>query len=152
MKFVTKQTLSTSQEQTMGIAQRIGAQLKGGECIELIGDVGVGKTTFVRGLAKGADSHDHVSSPTFTISKVYETPRFQIAHFDFYRLQEPGLIEHEIEEVADDKQAVIVVEWSEIVQHVLPENRIQITLTDNESSKQVTFQYPKELAYLIESL
>ncbi len=135
----------------MHLSEQIGRNLKGGECIELISDVGGGKTTFVRGLAKGAGSSDHVSSPTFTISKVYKTPKFEIVHFDFYRLQEAGLIEHEIEEAVYEPSTVIVVEWSDIVRHVLPEDRLQIKIsTVNEEGRELEFHYSPSLAYLIE--
>ena len=135
----------------MHLSEQIGRNLKGGECIELISDVGGGKTTFVRGLAKGAGSSDHVSSPTFTISKVYKTPKFEIVHFDFYRLQEAGLIEHEIEEAVYEPSTVIVVEWSDIVRHVLPEDRLQIKISIvNEEGRELEFSYSPSLAYLIE--
>lgn len=129
--------ISKSAEYTIEFAKNIGNNLRGGECIELISDVGGGKTTFVRGLAAGAGSSDHVSSPTFTISKVYNAPKFNIVHFDFYRLQDAGLIEHEIKEVADEKNTVIVVEWAEVVSHVLPENRLKISITSQSENHRV---------------
>lgn len=143
---------SESAEQTIELAAKIGGALKGGECIELNSDVGGGKTTFVRGLAKGAGSNSHVSSPTFTISKTYKANNFDIVHFDFYRLHEPGLIEHEIEESVDEKRDVIVVEWSEIVKHVLPEKRITIKITAKNNERVLKFEYPNELAYLLKSV
>lgn len=140
-------------EQTIDLGKQIGARLKGGECIELVSDVGGGKTTFVRGLAEGAGSSDHVSSPTFTISKVYKAPHFDIVHFDFYRLQEAGLIEHEIEEAVYDATSVIVVEWSDIVRHVLPEERLRIALTATDTdSRSIELSCPTKLAYLIEDI
>lgn len=128
MKTVQKQIDSTNEEQTIRIAKSIGSQLKGGECIELIGDIGAGKTTFVKGLVKGAGSNDHVSSPTFTISKIYETPRFEIAHFDFYRLQNAELIKHELKEYVNEKEIVLVVEWSGVISGILPKERLIIEL------------------------
>lgn len=140
-------------EQTIELGRKIGAQLRGGECIELISDVGGGKTTLVRGLAEGAGSKNHVSSPTFTISKVYKTTKFDIVHFDFYRLQEADLIENEIEEAVYDSGSVIVVEWSDIVQHVLPDNRLIIEITGPSPEKRrFEFTVPDELSYLVEEL
>lgn len=142
-----------SAEQTIRLGEQIGNRLKGGECIELVSDVGGGKTTFVRGLAKGADSHDHVSSPTFTISKVYRAPKFDIVHFDFYRLNDAGLIEHEIEEAVFDETSVIVVEWSDIIQHVLPDNRLRIEIVaTGEHSRNITLIFPASLIYLTEGI
>lgn len=150
--MIEKEISTNLPEETIELAQKIGANLKGGECIELVSDVGGGKTTFVRGLAQGAGSSSYVSSPTFTISKIYETPKFEIAHFDFYRLREAGMIDYEIEEVVHNGKTVIVVEWSEIVQHVLPKERITINIKPKDDKRVFRFSYPEKLAYLLESL
>lgn len=140
-------------EQTMAIAERIGKNLKGGEVIELVADVGGGKTTFVRGLAKGAGSKNHVSSPTFTISKVYQAPKFEIVHFDFYRLEESGLIEYEIQEAIFDPKTVIVVEWSDVVKHILPEERLVISIHQtHEYERTLSFATQSKLRYLLEDV
>lgn len=145
--------VSNSAEETTSLARKIGAQLKGGECIELVSDVGGGKTTFVKGLVSGAGSTNHVSSPTFTISKIYKTQNFDIVHFDFYRLHEAGLIEHEIEEVVQDTNSVVVVEWSDIVRHVLPEQRLRIEIINDSQDKRVLIlSSDKSLGYLTEKL
>ena len=107
--------LSESSEATEEIGRKIGMSLKGGEVVELISDLGGGKTTLVRGIAAGAGSRDKVSSPTFTLSKVYSANTFQIIHYDFYRLQDPGLMEFELAEALVDKQEVLIVEWANIV-------------------------------------
>lgn len=148
MKVITK-----TADQTIDLGKKIGSKLRGGECIELISDVGGGKTTFVRGLAEGAGSKTHVSSPTFTISKVYKTPKFEIVHFDFYRLQEAGLIENEIEEAVYEPNTVIVVEWSDIIQHVLPEERLVIRITGlSPEKRRVELEASDELGYLLEGV
>lgn len=150
---MTLEFKTNSVEQTQEIAFSIGKSLRGGEFIELISDVGGGKTTFVSGLVKGAGSDDHVSSPTFTISKVYDTEKFQIIHFDFYRLQEAGMIEHEICEAMNETNAVIIVEWSSVIQHILPENRVSINIkSEDEESRTFNIKYPPELEYLIKDV
>jgi tRNA threonylcarbamoyladenosine biosynthesis protein TsaE len=150
---VTWQTNSTNSEQTEQLGEKLGASLRGGEVIELVSDLGGGKTTFVRGLARGAASHDNVASPTFTISKIYKTGKFEIHHFDFYRLPEPGIVADELAEVVGDPQVVVVVEWAEAVQHVLPEERLTITLKQTpEGSREVTFRTTQDLKYLVEAL
>lgn len=111
-------------EATSLFAHQLGSQLRGGECIELAGDVGAGKTTLTKNIVAGAGSEDWVSSPSFTISNIYKSPKFNIYHFDFYRLHEPGLIEHELHDALQDGNAVIIIEWSNIVKHVLPSTRI----------------------------
>lgn len=97
--------------------------------IELVSDVGGGKTTFVRGIAKGIGSSDHVSSPTFTINNVYAGTKLTLYHFDFYRLFEPGIMRDELAEILTDPKAVTVVEWADIIEEVLPTNKLTITIT-----------------------
>lgn len=144
-----------SAEETEGLARRIGANLRGGECFEFVSDLGGGKTTFVRGLAQGAGSEDAVSSPTFTISKQYRASGKTLHHFDFYRLQDPGLVQEELAEVVEDPTAVILVEWAETVRQVLPENRVQIDIkkvAENAEHRELQVDIPEPLAYLIEGV
>ncbi|MET1033601.1 MAG: tRNA (adenosine(37)-N6)-threonylcarbamoyltransferase complex ATPase subunit type 1 TsaE [Candidatus Saccharimonadales bacterium] len=153
MSTRTWQTISLTPERTESLAETIGRQLKGGEVIELRSDLGGGKTTFVRGLMRGMGSPDKVASPTFTISKLYKTKKLDVHHFDFYRLSEAGIIADELAEVAGDPLAVVVVEWADVVQHVLPDNRLIITIKQTpEGARDLTFQAPEALAYLIEGL
>lgn len=142
---------SNSADQTERLGQEIGSRLKGGEIIELISDLGGGKTTFTRGLAHGAGSTDHVASPTFTVSKMYKAEHFDIHHFDFYRLQEAGVMEHELHDLLDDPKSVVVVEWGDIVRHVLPEERLSIEFMQTDAeSRDIQLQYASSLAYLVE--
>ncbi len=134
----------------MSLGALIGAKLQGGEVIELISDVGGGKTTFVRGLAQGAGSKDHVSSPSFTISNVYATDSLKIVHFDFYRLQDPGLIAVELQDILEDSSNSIVIEWAGLVSDVLPSRRLKIRITPiDELSRQFDFEYPDSFLDLI---
>lgn len=121
--------------------------------IELVSDLGGGKTTFVRGLARGAGSKDKVASPTFTVSKVYDGPKFQMHHFDFYRLPEPGIVADELAEVVGDPEMVVLVEWADAVQHVLPTERLTITIQQTpEGDRQLTFSAPQSLERLIKAV
>lgn len=98
-------------------------------------------------------SSDNVASPTFTISKVYKADKLELRHFDFYRLQEAGLIEHELTDVLDDPKIVTVVEWGDVVSHVLPENRLSIRIKNSgDNTRHFEFSYPKQLEYLVEDL
>lgn len=139
--------------ETERLAEVIGRALKGGEVVELISDLGGGKTTFARGLARGAGSDDTVASPTFTISKVYRAPRFEIHHFDFYRLHEPGIMADELAEAAGDPSTVTVVEWADNVKHVLPEKRLQVHLHQTpEGTRNLEFKAVSQLEYLLKEL
>lgn len=137
--------LSQSLDDTLLIGEKVGLQLKGGEVIELSGDVGSGKTVFVRGLAKGAGSKDNVSSPSFTISRVYKADGFDIHHFDFYRLADPGIMKADIAEAAEDETSVVAVEWSDVIEEVLPEDRIVVNFTSvDEESRKIAITFPEE--------
>jgi tRNA threonylcarbamoyladenosine biosynthesis protein TsaE len=150
---MTWQTVSETSEQTEKVARQLGKALKGGETIELVSDLGGGKTTFVRGLAHGAGSKDKVASPTFTINKVYEAPKFTIDHFDFYRLAEPGIMADELSEVVGDPMIVTVVEWADSVQHVLPAERLTVTIKQKPTGeRELHFKVSADLKYLLEAV
>lgn len=137
-------------EQMERLGEELGRRLKGGEAIELISDLGGGKTTFTRGVARGAGSSDVVGSPTFTLSKVYSTQKFQIHHFDFYRLNEAGLMEHELHDLLGDHETVVVVEWGDVVQHVLPEQRLTIRIDKTPTGgRKLRYEYSEALEYLL---
>lgn len=145
--------LSNSADETESLATSIGRKLRGGECIELVSDLGGGKTTFTRGLVRGLGSFDAVSSPTFTIGKQYRADHVTCYHFDFYRLQEPGLATEELAEAFEDNNGVIVVEWAESVASVLPENRIIIKIeqvSGNPESRKCIVKYPIEYEPVME--
>lgn len=153
MRTISWQTTTNTAEETEELAEKIGAVLRGGEVIELVSDLGGGKTTFTRGLVRGLGSSDKVASPTFTISKLYDAGSLQVHHFDFYRLPEPGIIAEELAEVVGDPDAVTLVEWADVVQHVLPETRLTITIAQTPTGdRRFTFACPEPLQYLVEAL
>lgn len=121
------------------LGARLGAALGGGETMELIGDVGAGKTTLVKGLVAGLKIEDEAQSPSFTISRVYDTPGgLRLAHYDFYRLQDPGILAAELAEVTADARTVTVIEWATIVEGVLPADRLSVAITPmSETSRRV---------------
>ena len=118
----------------------IGAALRGGEVLELIGDVGAGKTTLTKGLAEGLAISETVQSPTFTISRVYAArDGLHLHHYDFYRLGEAGIMAEDVNEVMHDPAAVTVIEWSGAVSDVLPTDRLQISIqATDENERNVT--------------
>ena len=104
-----------------------------GQVIELIGDVGAGKTTFTRGLAKGLGIKEEITSPSFTISKVYSLPNNKtLTHYDFYRLQDPGLMKEDLEESISNPNNYTVIEWGESVSDILPKNHTTINIKYND--------------------
>lgn len=147
------QVITSGPEETEAIAEKLGRQLRGSEVIELVSDLGGGKTTFVHGLAKGFGSTDHVASPTFTISKLYKAGSKEMYHFDFYRLQEAGIMSHEIHDLLGDPDVVIVAEWAEPVHRVLPPDRLTIEFKQKgDTSRELIFTYPESLKYLMKEL
>lgn len=117
----------TSEAAMKLLGENLGRLLIGGEMIELIGDVGAGKTTFTKGLAKGLMIDEDVQSPSFTISRVYDArDNLRLAHYDFYRLDDAGIMTHELAEAIDDASTVTVVEWADAAKSVLPSERLQI--------------------------
>lgn len=129
-----------SEAETQELARKIGALLKGGEVIELVGDVGAGKTTFVKGLAKGLAIEEDVQSPSFTISRVYDArDKLRLAHYDFYRLSDAGIMKDELTEMIQDPEVITVIEWADIVEGVLPKSRLTIRFeSPTETTRKLT--------------
>ncbi len=111
------------------LGRDILAQKKFPVVIELLGDVGVGKTTFTRGLAKGLGVQAELSSPSFTISRIYAGDGCILSHYDFYRLGDPGLMVEDLTESIAEDNSVTVIEWGQSISDILPENHIKITIT-----------------------
>ncbi|HEY1646074.1 MAG TPA: tRNA (adenosine(37)-N6)-threonylcarbamoyltransferase complex ATPase subunit type 1 TsaE, partial [Candidatus Saccharimonadales bacterium] len=146
---MTTKLILDSAEQTFNLGKALGANLIGGEVIELVSDLGGGKTTLTKGIALGAGSQELVSSPSFTICNEYACPKFKIYHFDFYRLNDPGIIKRELAEVIDDPDKVVVIEWPEAVENILPQKLLTVSIkTTEQNAREVTLSYPKELEYL----
>lgn len=144
---------STSALMTEHLAEKIGKKLIGGEVIELASDLGGGKTTFVRGLAHGLGSQNKVVSPSFTIANQYQAGDLSIYHFDFYRLDAPGIMANELAEILTNPKAIVVIEWGNIVRSILstPHLIIHIKQTD-ENKRQLDLSYPDSYKYLIDDL
>ena len=118
-----------TEEEMIDFGRRLGKTLKPPLAVELIGDVGVGKTTLVKGLAKGLGLTTPVTSPSFTINKIYgQKGQTFLSHYDFYRLADPGIMADDLAESLADPNTITVVEWGETVKNLLPENRLQIMI------------------------
>lgn len=121
------------------LGKKLGALLTGGEIIELIGDVGAGKTTLTKGIAAGLAIDEDIQSPSFTISRVYSgRDDLTLAHYDFYRLHDAGIMAEELHETIRDPQIITVIEWADIVTGMLPDDRLTIYLQPiSETSRHV---------------
>ena len=109
--------------------EKIGQALAGAETIELVGDVGAGKTTLVKAIISGLGSSETVQSPTFTINRVYDlTNNRRFIHYDFYRLSDAGIMKLELAEAVADSQTIVAIEWADVVEGVLPADRLTINI------------------------
>ena len=132
-----------SEQEMLDFGKSFAKTLKN-RVIELIGDVGTGKTTFTRGLAQGLGIKETVTSPSFTISKSYALPNStgRLIHYDFYRLPDPGLMVDDLCENLNDQNSIIVVEWGESIENILPQDRIRIDIQYTETgNRDLSLQY-----------
>lgn len=122
---------TTNAEETFKLGVKIGEQARPGEIYTLNGDLGVGKTVFTQGVARGLGIEEPVNSATFTIVQVYEEGKMPFYHFDVYRI---GDIE-EMEEIGYDDyffgNGVCLIEWAELIQELLPKQIISVTIEKN---------------------
>ena len=127
-------------EETFEVGRTIGMNAKPGQIYTLTGDLGVGKTVFTQGVAVGLGITEPVNSPTFTIIQEYEDGRLPFYHFDVYRI---GDLE-EMEEIGYDDyffgQGICLIEWAELIEEILPEKRIEVTI---EKDLEKGFEYRK---------
>jgi tRNA threonylcarbamoyladenosine biosynthesis protein TsaE len=113
---------------TLALGARVAPTLRAGLVIWLIGELGAGKTTLVRGLLRGLNFHGRVKSPTFSLVEIYELSSFNVYHFDLYRFVDPG--EWEDAGLRDyfNDESVCLVEWPEKGRNIVPEPDLQIRL------------------------
>lgn len=131
-----KQGITTeSAEETRSLAAELAAALPPDTTLALHGDMGVGKTTFVQGLAQGLGVHEHVTSPTFAIYSVYQGTKKKLIHLDAYRLEKEAQIESLLLDEFLVSPYVLAVEWPEKTGGWLPKNAWHLTLSIVDGDK-----------------
>lgn len=129
-----------SPEETFALGEKLGREAKSGQIYTLNGDLGTGKTVFTQGFAAGLGITEPVNSPTFTILQIYEEGRMPFYHFDVYRI---GDVE-EMDEIGYEDcfygEGVCLIEWAELIEEILPENVIVVTI---EKDLEQGFDYRK---------
>ena len=119
---------TNSEKETYAFGLELGKKAHAGQVYTLVGDLGVGKTVFTKGLARGLDILEPVSSPTFTIVQVYEEGRLPFYHFDVYRI---GDVE-EMDEISYEDyiygDGVSLIEWANLIEEILPEHYTEIKI------------------------
>ncbi|WP_302328021.1 tRNA (adenosine(37)-N6)-threonylcarbamoyltransferase complex ATPase subunit type 1 TsaE [Enterocloster lavalensis] len=119
---------SNTPQETFELGKRLGAEAKPGQVYCLDGDLGVGKTVFTQGFARGLGITGPVNSPTFTIVQQYEEGRLPLYHFDVYRIGDIS----EMDEIGYEDcfygSGVSLIEWSELIEELLPERAAHVTI------------------------
>lgn len=145
----------TGPAETIAIGEKLATRLQGGELILLDGDLGAGKTTFTKGLAKGLGIARNIKSPTFTLIREYSMGRLPLYHMDVYRLEETGGADLGLEEYFNSS-GVSVVEWSQFIQDELPSEYLLVQLKkdpDNDDKRVLIFEaHGKKYQELLEEL
>lgn len=131
---------SLKPEDTFSLGEKIGKAALPGAVYTLVGDLGVGKTVFTQGLAKGLCIDEPVNSPTFTIMQVYDEGRLPFYHFDVYRIGDIS----EMDEIGYEDcfygEGVCLIEWANLIEDILPDKYTQITI---EKDLKKGFDYRK---------
>ena len=129
-----------SPEETEALGKKLGREAKPGEVYTLVGDLGVGKTVFTQGIAKGLEITEPINSPTFTIVQVYEEGRMPFYHFDVYRI---GDVE-EMEEIGYEDyfygEGLTMIEWANLIEELLPEHYREICI-EKDLEKRIRPRY-----------
>ena len=133
-----------SEKETFDLGYSIGKEAKPGKVYALLGDLGVGKTVFTKGVAAGLSIKEQVNSPTFTILQVYESGRLPFYHFDVYRI---GDLE-EMDEIGYEDyffgEGLCLVEWADLIKELMPKETVWVTIEkDLEKGfdyRRITFQ------------
>ena len=117
-----------SAQETYQLGIDIGKSAKAGQVYTMVGDLGVGKTVFTQGMAVGLGITEPISSPTFTIVQVYDEGNLPFYHFDVYRIGDIS----EMDEIGFEDyvygEGVSLIEWANLIEEILPEQRIEITI------------------------
>lgn len=140
---------SKSKEATLKLGRALGAVLQGGDVLCLSGDLGAGKTLLTQGIAASLGITSAVTSPTFTLMQEYSAlsqgKPLRLIHMDLYRLDHPEEVEVIGVEDAFQDNAICIIEWPEIAQDVLPDDRLDIQIQGSgEETRIITFVFQTE--------
>jgi tRNA threonylcarbamoyladenosine biosynthesis protein TsaE len=135
-----KQILCHSEEETIACGETFGSSLLPNSIVCFFGDLGSGKTTFIKGLVKGYCGYpkDLVNSPTFVYLNIYAAER-TVYHFDLYRLRDSDEFLSMGFDETFDAGGICLLEWSERIENILPENRINVLIEHMGLSRKITF-------------
>ncbi len=141
---ISKVTVCKSEPETEAFGLRLSDVLEAGDVIALTGDLGAGKTTLTKAIARGLGVRETVTSPTFMIIKEYRSGRLPLYHFDVYRL---GSAEDLYDIGGDeyfDGDGVCIVEWADIIREVIPEDAVWINLEYGDGPEERIYTIQEE--------
>ena len=144
-----------SASETRYLGESIGALLQAPVVLALHGDLGAGKTTLIQGIAAGLGLRQRVTSPTFTLVNEYPLPKdWRLFHIDSYRLDAGEAETIGLDEILDDEQAIIIIEWAERVANLLPSERVDIQLTTEQDaqSRKIVVSASANLTHFVQTL
>ena len=145
-----KEIITNSEKETIALGKKTAKKLKGGEVLALFGDLGAGKTTFIKGVAKGLGIKKVITSPTFVLMKPYDLTNknsnksniTRMVHIDCYRVNSHKAIEDiGAVEYFSDPNTIVVIEWPERIKKILPKDRIEISIKLGKKNNQRAFNF-----------
>ncbi len=144
-----KSLITNNELETIALGNKLASLLPNGAVVLLCGDLGAGKTTLVRGIAKGLHIYEVVQSPTFNIMKVYFKGDRPLIHIDAYRLADVNT-DIGLDEFIGYESGITVIEWPEFIKELLPDERITITLLRKDDEvREINIESPMELGGVI---
>ncbi len=141
---MVKEIIIKSPKEMIELGEKLGTVAFPNMLITMLGDLGAGKTTMTKGIAKGLGINGVVNSPTFTIMKIYEG-RLKLYHLDVYRIENP-LDDFELEEYFED-DGVCVIEWANQINELLPHDRLDIEILDLGNDKRKVILKSSSIIY-----
>jgi tRNA threonylcarbamoyladenosine biosynthesis protein TsaE len=127
--------VASVEAETIRLGELIGRSLRAGDLVLLYGELGAGKTTLVRGLARGVGYRGRVSSPTFALARVYRGKRLTLHHLDLYRLKDGETGELGLDELLNDARGAVVVEWPGAARW--PKQRLEVRLAHAKAGRRI---------------
>lgn len=132
-------TLTRTPDETVAAGRALAGRLAPGSSVALSGELGAGKTHFVRGLVEGWGGLEAATSPTFTLVHEYATPRGPVYHLDLYRAVDDGEIWAAAHDELGDPQALVVIEWAERFPALVPPDAVRVTIAHaGEGCRRIT--------------
>lgn len=137
-----REFITTSEEETLRLAEALGKRARGGEIFALFGELGTGKTIIAKGIARGLGIEEVITSPTFNLLEIYQN-EFPLYHFDLFRVEKDDEFDQLSFEEYWEGDGISVIEWADRALLRLPPSAIRITIEYiNDTRRRITIEYP----------